>query len=312
MTDDVLVLGAGVIGLTTAVVLAEAGHRVRVWAELPPERTTSSVASGLWGPGFTPRDLAWSRVTFTELSALAADPASGVHFERGLEVSNLSTEPPPWLDDLPDVRMLGPDELPDGMLAGLWTTVPLIDLPRYLRHLVDRLSAAGTEIEQRTVRSLADATRAAGAVVNCTGVAAGKLAGDDTVRPIRGQHVVVRNPGIRHFYLEAVADVEWTGFFPHGDRVLLGGVSQPGEWSLEPDLEVAERIRARCVEAEPKLAGAEVLGHQVGLRPGRPEARLEPERIDGTRVIHNYGHAGMGVSLSWGSAHAVRDLLAGS
>ncbi|WP_040737095.1 FAD-dependent oxidoreductase [Nocardia tenerifensis] len=310
MAKDVLVLGAGVIGLTTAVCLAEEGHRVRVWAERPPARTTSAVASGLWGPGTTPRDSAWSKVTFGEFSALADDPASGLHFERGLQVSRVWSEPPWWVHDFVDVEMCAPDELPEGMLIGFWCTAPLIDLPRYLRYLTDRLAAHGVEIEERTVRDLAEATAAAPVVVNCTGVAAGKLAADEDVRPVRGQHVIVRNPGLSDFYVELGGEHEWAGYFPHGDRLILGGVRQHGQWSLDPDPEVAEQILRRCIAVEPKLADAEVVGHEVGLRPGRTEARLEEERIGESRVVHNYGHDGLGVSLSWGSAREVAGMLA--
>ncbi|MFI9404275.1 FAD-dependent oxidoreductase [Nocardia sp. NPDC052316] len=309
MANDVLVLGAGVIGSTTAVCLAEQGHRVRVWAELPPERTTSAVASGLWGPGATARDLAWSRVTFAEFSRLADDPASGLHFERGLQVSRFWSEPPSWVSELVDLEMCAPGELPDGMLMGFRSTAPLIDLPRYLRYLTGRLAAQNVTIEQRTVRDLAEAAAAAPVVVNCTGVAAAALAGDDAMQPVRGQHVIVRNPGITDFYVELGAPTEWAGFFPHGDRLILGGVRQRGQWSLDPDPEVAEQILRRCIAVEPKLAAAEVIGHEVGLRPGRAEARLEEERIGESRVVHNYGHDGWGVSLSWGSAHEVARML---
>lgn len=309
MADDVLVLGAGVIGLTTALCLAQAGHRVRVWAELPPRQTTSAVASGLWGPGYTPRDRAWSRVSFAELTRLAAEPASGVHFERGLQVSNLSAEPPAWMDDLGDAEFCPAEELPQGMLVGLRCTAPLIDLPRYLDYLTARLAAAGCTIDQRTVRELGEATAAAPVVVNCTGVAAGRLAGDVDVRPVRGQHVILRNPGIRDFYVEYVAEPEWTGIFPHGERLILGGARHPGRWSLDPDPELAERILRRAIEVDARLADAEVIGHEVGLRPGRSAARLDEERIDGARVVHNYGHDGQGVSLSWGSAREVVRLL---
>ncbi|WP_232376732.1 FAD-dependent oxidoreductase [Amycolatopsis aidingensis] len=307
---DVLVLGAGVIGLSTAVCLAEAGHRVRVWAQRLPAETTSAVASGLWVPGLTPRDLEWSRVTLAELSALAGPAGTGVHPEWGLEVSDQWTEPPPWAAHLPEMRPCRPEELPPGMRAGLWARVPMIDLPVYLDFLCARLAEAGADLRRRTVRDLAEAAAAAPVVVNCTGVAAGGLAGDAGVWPVRGQHVVVRNPGVGHFYIEAVPGTEWTGFFPHGDRVLLAGVSQPGNWSLEPDPAVAEGILRRCARIEPRFAGAEVLDHLVGLRPGRESVRLEQERIGTTRVVHNYGHGGEGVSLSWGSARAVERLLA--
>ena len=46
---DVLVIGAGVSGLTTAVCLAEAGAAVKISAALPPDRTTSAVAGAIGG-----------------------------------------------------------------------------------------------------------------------------------------------------------------------------------------------------------------------------------------------------------------------
>ena len=40
----------------------------------------------------------------------------------------------------------------------------------------------------------------------------------------------------------------------------------------------------------------------VGLRPHRPSGfRLAADRLDETTVIHNYGHGGSGMSLSWGT-----------
>ena len=301
-------VGAGVIGLSTAITLAESGVDVRVLAAEPPRRTTSAVAGALWGPDFTEPGLGWSLVTRDVLTELAADPATGVHLCRGREVSDLQDEPPPWVDELPRMRPCTADELPPGMRVGLWTTVPIVDMPRYLDYLVARLTAAGVGVEQRRLTALSEVTGAS-TVVNCTGFGARELVGDTELVPVRGQHVIVRNPGVREFYAEARTSQRWAAFFPHGDRVVLGGVSQPGDERTEPDPADAEGILRRCAAVEPLLAGAEVIGHAVGLRPSRPEPRFADERVGDVRHVHNYGHGGLGVSLSWGSAHAVRDLL---
>jgi D-amino-acid oxidase len=47
----------------------------------------------------------------------------------------------------------------------------------------------------------------------------------------------------------------------------------------------------------------------VGLRPGRPAVRLEAETVAGALCVHNYGHGGEGVMLSWGCADAALALL---
>ena len=140
--DEVVVLGAGVIGLTTAIGLAEGGVPVRVWAAEPPERTTSRVAGALWGPAFGEPQLGWSLATKAEFDQLALDPATGVRQVRGREVSDISADPPPWVDHLPELEYCDPATLPHGMLIGLRTTVPVVTMPVYLRYLTDRLAEA--------------------------------------------------------------------------------------------------------------------------------------------------------------------------
>ena len=73
---------------------------------------------------------------------------------------------------------------------------------------------------------------------------------------------------------------------------------------------LAERIVAGCSAIEPRLRGVEILGHRVGLRPWRPEVRLESEPLGSVSpagppqsvLWHNYGHGGSGISLAWGCA----------
>src|SRR5688572_910136 len=75
----------------------------------------------------------------------------------------------------------------------------------YLDYLVARLAAAGGSVQARTLRTLAEATDDAPIVVNCAGLGARELAGDTTVRPVRGQHVVLTNPGITELFMELAA-----------------------------------------------------------------------------------------------------------
>ena len=91
--------------------------------------------------------------------------------------------------------------------------------------------------------------------------------------------------------------------FPHGDVVVLGGTAEEGASDLAPRPEVSARILRDCAAVFPALRGARVVTERVGLRPCRPEVRLEAEALPGGRVLwHNYGHGGAGVTLSWGCA----------
>jgi D-amino-acid oxidase len=83
--EPVVVAGAGVSGLTTAICLAEAGHDVKVWAADPPRHTTSVVAGALWGPSFqepVAKTLAWTQQSLHDFTVLADDPGSGCGWLR--------------------------------------------------------------------------------------------------------------------------------------------------------------------------------------------------------------------------------------
>ena len=308
---DILVIGAGVSGLTTAVCLAEAGRSVTVAAADRPQHTTSAAAGAVWGPhlvGMDERVSRWGDVTLATLAELAADPAAtGVRLASGLAASGPPlAEPFDWVSQVDGVRPCQPTELPAGYAAGWWLIAPIVSMPVYLGYLHTRLERAGGTLLEARFGSLSEAAglTAATTIVNCSGTGARRLVPDPDVTPVRGQVVVVANPGISEFFVgvdDGPGDTCY--FFPHGDFVVLGGTEEPGNWSLEPDPVTAERILRRCAATEPLLADAPVIMHRVGLRPVRPSVRLEAETTgDGRRVVHNYGHGGAGVTLSWGCA----------
>jgi D-amino-acid oxidase len=323
---DVVVIGGGVIGLTTAVCLAEEGLQVQVRSAGPPASTTSAAAGAICGPALIEpagRVAGWNAATLAEFQALAEDPETGVRLIAGTMVSRtgglpsspsaaappaVGTELPPQITSLPGFQPCPPEDLPDGFLAGFRATIPAIDMPRYLDYLATRFAAAGGALQTRPVKALAEAAQDAPVVVNCTGVAARDLVPDPAVRPVRGQHVIVENPGLDEYFVEGGAPgPEFVAYIPHGRHVVLGGVAGVDDWRLDPDPVIAERILARCTAIEPRLKGARILGHSVGLRPDRTGGvRLERERPG---YLHNYGHGSVGVSLSWGCAREVVSLV---
>jgi len=308
---DVVVVGGGVVGLTTAICAAEAGFAVRVWTADPPSRTTSAVAAALLGPAIGAPDdplTRWTTASDAVFRHLAEDPTTGIRVGRGRLVSNWGDEPPPWASSLPGYAATTVAQRA-GFRVGFWVDIPVADMRIYLDYLVRRLAAAGGRLVERRVSALTEGLAEAPVVVNCTGVAARELAGDPQVRAVKGQHVIVANPGIETFFYEGGADDTWTGFFPHGDRVVLGGIAREGDWSMDPDQDASDAIVARCAAVEPALATAQVLGVEVGLRPGRPAPRLDREAVDDGRIVHNYGHGGVGVSVSWGCAREALALL---
>jgi D-amino-acid oxidase len=322
---EVLVIGAGVVGLTTAVCLAESGLAVTIQAGELPRQTTSAVAGAIWGPHMvedSDRVTRWCAETLEVLTALAADPVTGIRLVSGMEAARAEHPRPDWLAPLADLGPCDPATLPPGFTAGWRYTAPVVSMPVYLDYLAGRLRRAGGQLTVAPLDSLAQVVRHAAApvIVNCTGAGARDFVPDPSVSPVRGQVVIAENPGVTEFFVsDGDESHELTYVFPHPGRVVLGGTEIPGDWSLEPRPATAQRILADCAAVDPRLGSARILEHRVGLRPARPQVRLEAEGAgpggdgpgDGTArlVVHNYGHGGGGVTLSWGCAREAARLV---
>jgi D-amino-acid oxidase len=308
---DALVIGAGVIGLTSAICLAESGMDVRIHTAAPPQETTSRAASAMWGSSFAgPADdvRRWAVQSLEDLRALADEPGSGVRVARGMLAARSTEEGPPEFA-FPGIDVVRRDDAPPGFVAAFTIEVPLVDMPGHLDYLLARFHAAGGDLELRSLSALSDVAGEAPVVVNCSGVGARALVPDPAVRSVRGQHVIVENPGLEEFFMEEPAP-RWAGWWPHGDHVVLGGSADEDDWSLEPDPALAGEIVRRCAAIEPRLADARVIEHRVGLRPARPDVRLQEEPLGPSRCVHNYGHGGTGVALAWGCARDVCSIVA--
>lgn len=298
----VIVVGAGVVGLTCAVRLLQAGHRVDVVARDLPLETTSAVAAALWYPyRALPQDrvTAWGRTSYDVFATLADDERTGVRMLTGTEVLREHQPDPWWRGAVPSLDR--ETALPPGYADG-WTFVsPVVDMPVFLRWLVARVEELGGTLTRMNLSALpADGSL----VVNATGLGARHFGADPAVHPVRGQVVVVEQVGLDRWTLDRSG---LTYVVPRAHEVVLGGTEVEGEWSRTPDPAVAEQVLHRATALVPALEGARVLRHKVGLRPARPGVRLE--RVGD--VIHCYGHGGAGMTLSWGSADEVAGLADG-
>jgi D-amino-acid oxidase len=206
---------------------------------------------------------------------------------------------------------------------------PMVDTDRYLAWLLTEALRAGCRLQPGHVTGNLREQEArlrkrwnADVVVNCAGLGARELAGDASLSPHRGALIRVRNDGrampritTAQIVANDVASEEQDMIFilPRGqDRLLLGGLVEPDEWGIDLTLDTYAPLRDilhRCAEFLPTLRDAELDPAdpvRVGLRPFRAgSVRLEVE--PGSRIVHNYGHGGAGVTLSWGCAEeAVR------
>src|SRR5207302_4177412 len=210
-----------------------------------------------------------------------------------------------------------------GVVDAYGHAAPMIDTDVYMDWLMSQVTAAGCTVvrgrisgslrERETpLRRLFDAD----CIVNCTGLGAAELCGDE-MYPLRGALIRAHNDGgsmprvtTAHCVAHDLASTEQDMVFivPRGrDMLLIGGMTEPNEWGLDIGLDnygpVGDML-ARCRDFLPALESAEIDADEpvrVGLRPfrkGNVRLDLEP----GTRIIHNYGHGGSGVTFSWGCA----------
>ena len=298
----VSIVGGGVIGLTTAVLLAERGHRVEVTAARYGEGTASYAAAALIGPAvpvFGDQVGAWTETGIAAFRALARVKTPGVKIQTGRLVSSMTSGPPDWAVRVPGFRTCD-DAESAGYPTAFWAELPVVDMPPYLHYLQRRFQEAGGALRTAEVSDLSTHAAPGSVVINCSGASARALADDPDLSEVHGLSVMVRNPGLDSFLYEAGSG-DWASWFCHGDLLSLGGVSRP-EAVPDPEAAAADII-ARCAAVEPRLAALRPQEVRAGARPARPAPRLEWENTGPCPVLHHYGHGSVGVTVSWGAAY---------
>ena len=269
----VVVVGAGVIGLTCAVRLAEAGHETHVLArDLPPE-TTSAVAAALWYPY---RALPQDRVdragrarTYDVLGELAADPATGVRVRDGVELLGADrarravvARGGPGAGD-------GARRRPPGYARGWRLPAPggrdgrLPRLPRPPAR--GRRRHAHPALARRRCRRAASWSTATGLAV------AGDGATTRRVHPVRGQ-VRPAGPGRHRGVAARVVGPDDARCTSCRASATSSSAAPPTRTTGTCGPTPTSPARSSTGPAPwcPALRKAEVLGHRVGLRPGAP------------------------------------------
>jgi D-amino-acid oxidase len=326
----VTVIGGGVCGLTTAlrlkrqipsVDLQVVGEKIasRTAASDP---TTSEGAAGLWKPfalSGTPDELVnrWGKETldhYMDIYLSGRAPEAGILLSSAYELfEEPLDELPAWADVVPAFRRLTPADIsfydPSGRHVDGYSYDTIIAEGRlYLGWICRELEGLGVTIVERKV-SRVDEIEAGRVIVDCCGLGSRELFQDPELFGIRGHVLRVKAPWVRHHVESHGVDATRPAYIiPNTDTVVLGGTKERSE-DRTSTAEERQEIFDRCKAIVPSLEAAELVGHWVGLRPGREGIRLEMDEVDGRVVVHNVGHGGSGLTLAWGCAGDVVELL---
>ncbi|CAF1262081.1 unnamed protein product [Rotaria sp. Silwood1] len=335
-TYRITIIGAGIIGLTTACTLlkeyaANENLQLTIISEKFTPETTGDTSGGFWEPyGFKNIDeriLRWAAYTydifvsefFSTKAARAGVMKLALYRLRGFNGQNKddikAIEKPKYVGLVRHFRLLDQHEL--GMFdhlkptSGYAVSSVAVEVIKYLPQLQRFLSEDGrVKFIKKKIHSLIELKDKADVVINCSGLASRHLVGDQTVRPARGQIIRVYAPWIKSVY--EVDSEEGLGYvIPQSDTVVLGGTFQLDDWNTNIDENDTRKILRICAKAFPALEQIRHGKVEVGLRPYRDNGvRLEHEKTaDGIDVVHCYGHSGGGVTLSWGCAKDVVDIV---
>lgn len=311
MPREVAVIGAGVIGLTSAIELLGYGHRVTIFARERPMDTTSAVPAAIWFP-YHARPEAdvnrWALVTRERLRSLEGEERSGV---RWVDFARVWIDSPPPIESWAkpeEVTLLEKDELPQGFNFGYRVSVPLMENPTYMRYLHDRFLELGGTFKDGELTAIAAIPSSYRTVVNCSGYGAKALCFDPELRPGRGVIVLARGVTPERHLVHDEHNETLMYVISRAGNCVLGGCNMTSDVVAVSREEVAAILK-RCAIVD-GCGDLRIDTVEVGIRPIRDAGVcLEAMDVDGRTIVHNYGHGGAGFTLSWGCAEDVAGLV---
>jgi glycine/D-amino acid oxidase-like deaminating enzyme len=251
---NVAVIGSGVMGLTSARLLQDAGWNVTIYTRDMPRHTTSNVAGGEWGPA-SAHDPEVSSDAFKAQLRFAGRIAHHAHTNLGgpdygirwMELYRPSEELRDefggmFADLYPYEDVLEPGEHPFPSTYCRVSLTMMVEPATFLRRLTDDVRLAGGRF---VIRNFGDKeellTLPEPVIFNCTGMGARQLFGDEEMIPAKGQ-LVFMPPDPDVDYLTIGGGEGNLYMFSRTDVLLLGGTFKPGDWSTNPEPAETDRI----------------------------------------------------------------------
>jgi D-amino-acid oxidase len=249
------VIGAGVMGLSTARLIQNRGGAVTIHAEHLPPDTTSNIAGGQILPASVYRSEAVTDAWRAQFRA--AMDYSWRRFQL-LVGDDYGVR---WLPTYERAESVVLDPYQPGaeILEGAANPFPVervrryhtmyVETGRYLRRLTEDFLRAGGRFAIRRFTDPAEiAALPETLVFNCTGLGARDLFGDTEMIPKRGQlAILLPQPEVGYAY-----SLGSSYMFPRPDGILLGGTFEDGEWDPTPTPDGIARILRRNAALTPR------------------------------------------------------------
>ncbi|PVU98949.1 hypothetical protein BB559_001163 [Furculomyces boomerangus] len=314
----VVVVGAGIVGVTTALVLQRTGkYQVAVVAKNTSVDESSLTDNEGWASPFAGAN--WHAyagedeyhaqemeyTTWRELRKLAdMYPESHIKKTTCLEFTTAEKYYEPWfIRKLANSKYLAREQVPFGCDIGIQFDTVILNAPKYLHWVTQQYLESGGKIYQVKLDSLGEAIKYSPTgsgvihitpiVVNCTGLGSLYLQDvkDTKMHPVRGQVTLVNAPMVKQTISDTPA---WKYIIPRGDgTVILGGTYQANNWSTKVDPNTTEEVLRETVKMCPLL-----VDETTPTTPDNWEERLEklrkriikinvgfrPAREGGTRI----------------------------
>lgn len=317
----VAVLGAGVVGLTTAFLLQRRGHQVVIYTRKEEKPIASEAACAIWLPFLSypseqgveivadERTKRWARRSWQRFQVLMGGD-TGVNGVTLFEFVDPTTPDPYYADIVDGFRVRDDVEEIPASRRRLWQMRTfVIEMPKYLPWLRQEVAKLGARLEWRDLTTEGVQTLEQKVIFNCTGLGARELVGDSLLVPVKGQLLLFPpvpidgSIGAGEFCIIPRSDSLAIGsLFLEGDDTTTENAGETGRLLAEASA-WARSAFGQGVGLTDKLFSTADYRVVVGIRPCRRGGiRVAREDADGCTWYHNYGHGGSGVTLSWGSA----------
>jgi D-amino-acid oxidase len=309
MSKKIAIIGAGISGLSCAYLFSEKNYNITVFAKAFSPNITSNRAAAFWFPYHVRSDrraIKWSKSSYDFYRLLAGNSASGISMKQLIKAipASVTEEDTSWMEFIPkgECNIMPAEKLKPGITKGYEVLVPLIETQIFLPYLQDIFMKNHIVFENKTVNDFNELP-GFDIIINCSGLGARDLCNDESVIPVRGQVALLETQTDLPIYLDNDSPLY---IVPRKDAMIVGGTYEANIYEETTEPETIERILNTAYRFFPELKQKKIIGNWAGLRPFRPQVRLEHEA--GTNIIHNYGHAGSGFTLSFGCAEEVMHL----